>query len=167
MRKREKKSRYFGQFVKAIRKINGHIQIREGILRGYLGSYVLIDTGDFFYEQFPIGTAPGRWLVMPAKTKIEIRDTTEIDSIREMIAKHASVRKAVEEETWQLDSDFSQNDWMLDENPSENEVYNLHRPEFGEDNDDCSVTEWQFDLESLPAFYPVTASMDVEAYNDL
>ena len=167
MKRKVKVSRYFGQFVKAVRKINGKFEIREGILRGYLGSYVLIDTGDFFFEQFPIGTASGRWLVMPVKTKLEIRDSMDLEAVREQIALHANAKRASEEEEWQLDSDFSQNDWMLDEAP-----YESDGDEFGESEDeweefsDASVTEWQCDLEGLPAYYPITASMDAEAYND-
>ena len=66
-----KKSKYYGQEVTLARlnRESGRTETVNGIFRGYLGKKnVIIDTGKGLYEQFIVGTAPGRWLIFPASS---------------------------------------------------------------------------------------------------
>ena len=137
--KNEKKSRYYGQLVKAVSKINGKMVVREGILRGYYKSLVYIDTGELFFEQFLVGTAPGHWLIMPSKTKIEIVKVPA--ESKEVVTRKKMSKRAIKSEIEAISFDSEKSDWQ---------------PE-----------TWQQELEDLPEFYPITPMMDAEAYNEL
>jgi hypothetical protein len=70
---RTKKSKYLGREVTLCRlnRQTGESEKVSGIFRGYLGKKnVLIDTGHGLYEQYVIGTAPGRWMIFPASVQI-------------------------------------------------------------------------------------------------
>ena len=135
--KNEKKSRYYGQLVKAVSKVNGKMVVREGILRGYYKSLVYIDTGELFFEQFLVGTAPGHWLIMPAKTQLQIVKVQETEK-KEVVVRKKVVKRATQIAELSFDSE---SDWQ---------------PE-----------SWEQELESLPEYYPITPMMDAEAYNEL
>ena len=142
--KDERKSRYYGKFVKVIRrKPDGTLEVREGILRGYLKSLVFIDTGDIFFEQFPVGTAPGHWLVMPAKTKLEI-----IKAPQPVEEKPVVVRKKVAPRV------------------TVGDLADISSYDSSETESSWQPNSWYQELEDLPEYYPVTPVMDAEAFNE-
>ena len=53
----------------------------QGIHRGYLGKNLLLDTGTGLFEQYVIGTAPGRYLVFPAKIQIDRNENLEPEPV--------------------------------------------------------------------------------------
>ena len=68
-----KKSKYLGRAVTLCRlnRETGESEKVSGIFRGYLGKKnVVIDTGYGLFEQYVIGTAPGRWMIFPASVQI-------------------------------------------------------------------------------------------------
>jgi hypothetical protein len=131
-----KKSKYFGREVKLCRlnRETGRTETVSGIFRGFLGKKnVVIDTGKGLFEQYIVGTAPGRWLIFPASVQIIHRPAPSPQS-----PPKKKQTQSVKEDK------IITSDWSMD-------------------SDDVLPLDWSADLNALAGNDPYRFSVDFEA----
>jgi hypothetical protein len=71
--KMKKSKKHFDKIVNVLTKKGDVIEVVSGLMKGYLGGDILIDTGNGgLYDHVVMGSAPGASLVLPASVPVRL-----------------------------------------------------------------------------------------------
>jgi hypothetical protein len=73
----KKSRRHNNKLVNVLTRKNGQLEVVTGLMKGYLGGDILVDTGNGLYDHVVMGSASGASLVLPACVPIRISKAAE------------------------------------------------------------------------------------------